>query len=314
MLVGDSTSKQITLLLIAAILLFIEPLPIVFSQTSVNAPVSAPAIEWQQEYGRAGVYDDTGVESASNLIQTSDGGYAFMDLGWSYQFTFEPSAFFKVDSSGNVQFEKTINFFEASTVIQTNDEGYEIAGQWSTFGTTYEYTPTLIKTDPQGNIQWTANYSSVPDLGINSTEIQTSDGGFAYWKDGSITKTDWDNAAQWVKNLTYTGADGTAPLKLSSVIETSDGAFAILGVGYNLFDNPRTGKIYLIKTEAFLPIPSQAPLPTPVPTPTPTPEPISTALVIAIVVLVAIGTVALIVVLCAGLLVYYKKSRRGKTR
>jgi hypothetical protein len=312
MLVGDITSKQVTLLLVAAILLCIESLPSVFSQTSDNAPISAPAIERQTDYGRAGVYDGTGVQSASNLIQTSDGGYAFMDLGWGYQFTFEPSTFFKVDSLGNVQFEKTIDFLAASSIIQTNDEGYEIAGYWSTYGTTYEHTPTLVKMDYQGNIQWAANFSSVPDLGIASTGIETSDGGFAYWKDGSITKNDSNNNTQWVKNLTYTGADGTAPLELSSVIETSDGALATLGVGYNLFDNPRTGKIYLIKTEAFLPIPSQALLPTPIPTPTPTPEPISTALVIAIVILVAIGTIALIVVICTGLLVYYRKSRRGK--
>ena len=228
-----------------------------------------------------------------------------MDRGWGYQFTFEPSACFKVDSSGNVQFEKTINFLGASSIIQTKDEGYEIAGHWSKLGNTYEYTPTLIKTDPQGSIQWVANYSSVPDLGIASTEIQTSDHGFAYWKDGSITKTDSENNTQWVKNLTYYGADGTAPLKLSSVIETSDGALAVLGVGYSLFDNPRTGKIYLIKTEAFLPIPSQTPLPTPMPTSTP--EPISTGLVVAVVILVAIGTIAIIVVIIAGLLRYYKK-------
>jgi len=46
------------------------------------------------------------------------------------------------------------------------------------------------------------------------------------------------------------------------------------------------------------------------PPPSLEPEPFSTALVIAIVVLVAIGTIALIVVICAGLLVYVKKRRR----
>jgi len=94
------------------------------------------------------------------------------------------------------------------------------------------------------------------------------------------------------------------------VIETSDGALAALGVGYSLFDNPRTGRVYLIKTEAFLPLPSQTPLPTPMPTPTP--EPISTGLIIAIVILVAIGTIALVIVIGAGLLVYLKKRHKLK--
>jgi len=281
------------------------------AQTTITTSVSAPAIEWQEDYGHPGPYDDTNVQSASNLIQTSDGGYAFMDLGWGYQFTFVPSTIYRVDSSGSLQWTKTIDFLAASKIIQTNDEGYEVTGHWSTNGTTYEYTPTLIKTDPQGNIQWAANFSSIPDLGFSSTEIETIDGGFAYWKDGSITKTDSENNTQWVKNLTYTGADGTAPLKLSSVIETSDGALAALGVGYSLFDNPRTGRVYLIKTEAFLPLPSQTPLPTPLPTPTP--EPISTALVIAVVILVALGTVALLVFVGAGLRVYLKKRDESKS-
>jgi hypothetical protein len=125
-------------------------------------------------------------------------------------------------------------------------------------------------------VQWIANYSSVPDLGVASTRsIQTSDGGFAYWTDGSvysgdgnITKTDSNNSTQWVKTLYYKGVEGianqTAPLKLYSVIETSDGALAALGVGLFRLDNIRTGSIYLTKTEAFLPLPSQTQSPTPI--------------------------------------------------
>jgi parallel beta-helix repeat protein len=54
--------------------------------------------------------------------------------------------------------------------------------------------------------------------------------------------------------------------------------------------------------------------PTPSQEPTPTPEPISPALMAAVVILVAIGTIALIVVIGAGLLVYYRKNRKGKTQ
>jgi hypothetical protein len=219
-----------------------------------------------------------------------------MDLGWRYQGTFMPSTVFKVDSSGDMQWNKTIDNLSASTIIQTNDEGYEIAGQW--YSITHGYTPPLVKTDSNGNIQWVANYSSVPDLGVASTRIQTSDGGFAYWRDGSITKTDSNNDTQWVENLNYTGADGTASLKLSSVIETSDGALAALGVGYSLFDNPRTGRIYLIKTEAFLPLPSQTPLPTPIATPSQAPT-VEVIIVISVIVVVVV----------AGLLLFLRKRK-----
>ena len=298
LLLGIGMNKQATALFIALIFLCSESLPIVFSQTSSRALISAPAIALQKGYGHSGAYDDTNVESASNLIQTSDGGYIFMDLGWRYQGIFSPSIVYKVDSAGSSQWNKTIDSLVASTIIQTNDERYEIAGQW--YSTTNEYTPTLIKMDSQGNIQWVANYSSVPDLGIASTRIQTSDGGFAYWTDGSITKTCSDNSTEWVKTFNYTGADGTAPLELSSVIETSDGALAALGVGYSLLDNPRTGKIYLIKTEAFLPLPSQTPLPTPVATPIP-----ASAVEVTIAILVPIIVVAVV-----GLLFFLRKRKR----
>jgi hypothetical protein len=275
-----------------------------------------PAIEWQENYNES-LYDNTGIQSASNVIQTSDGGYAFMDLGWSYQFTFIPSTVFKVDSSGPIQWRKIIEFFKGSTIIQTNDEGYELAGYWSTYGTTYELTPTLLKTNSEGNIEWVQNYTTEPpNLGIDSSQIQsngfgyqkdgniqTSDGGFVYWKRGTITKTDTNNDTQWTKNLTYPTIDAyptyTYPLSLFSVIETSDGALAALGVGYDLLDNPRTGKIYLIKTEAFLPLPAKTTLPAPIQPSSMTPMVEVTITIIVIVVVVA----------AAGLLFYFKKRK-----
>ena len=284
-------SKSIGMMLILAVavslLVITGLLHGVSSQTSGTASVTAPATVWQKEYGEHEYVDTFDIdESTTNLIQTSDGGYAFLSHAWGHQFTFTPSTFYKVDSSGIMQWNKTIRFLSALTLIQTNDEGYEIAGYWSTYGTTYKHTNTIVKTDFQGNIEWVKNYSSVPsmpDLGIASKSIQTSDGGFAYlqfgvnfkWRtftipSGGIVKTDSNNNTQWVKNLTYPSLYGDLPLVLSSLIETSDGALAGLGVGSHglgYYD----GRIYLVKTEAFLPLPTQTPLPTPIPTLTPTP-------------------------------------------
>jgi hypothetical protein len=286
---------------VALLLAFESTMPAV-AQSSSNT--SAPAIEWQKDYGYGNDNDYFGVESASNLIQTNDGGYIFMDEGWSHQTTFIPSTIYKVDSSGTIEWNKTIRHLAASTIIQTNDKGYEILGQWSTYGTTYEHTPTLIKLDSKGNIQWTANYSRVPDLGVTSTQIQTSDSGFVYWKRGTITKTDTNNDTQWTKNVTYPTLDAfptyTEPLSLFSVIETSDGALAALGVGYDLLDNPRTGKIYLIKTEAFLPLPAKTTLPAPIQPSSMTPMVEVTITIIVIIVAAA----------AAGLLFYFKKRKR----
>lgn len=276
------------------------------SQTSSNASVSAPAIAWKREYEGITAY-------VSNVIQTSDGGYAFMDTGHArYSFSPVPSVIYKVDSLGNVQWNKTMDNFLGSTIIQTSDEGYEMSGRWQPPSPTYDLTPTIIKTDSQGNIQWVANYSSIPDLGINPTNIQTSDGGFAYlqhWtvslygtsgiQSGGIVKTDSNYNTQWVMNLTcpypQRSPNGTFPLALESLIETSDGALVGVGVGRTVMSNPPRGHIYLIKTEPFLSLPQQTPLPTPVltpiapPTPTPEPKPNVEAIVITSII---IGMVA----------------------
>ncbi len=294
---------MVILSLAVILLLSIDLFTDVSSQTSSSEANSAPAIEWQNSYGGSTV-------SVSNLIQTTDGGYIFMDLGWRYNVGFQPSTVYKVDSVGNVQWSKTLGpyntseYLGASSIIQTNDGGYEIVGGW-TIGVTYQYTPTLVKMDAQGNIEWVANYSTTPELGSISKRIRTSDGGYVYyWTDGRIIKTDSDNSTQWTKQFNYAsdrGAPlGILPLSIHSVIETFDGALAILAVGEYHSGIARTGRIYLIKTEAFLPLPSQAPLPTPMPTSLPT----LTDYVIPAVSLV-IGIVAV-----TGLLLLLKKRKQ----
>jgi hypothetical protein len=319
-------------LLAAMISVFVLPhsLFIAHAQTG-NSPFSEPATEWQKSYGNY-------TESASNLIQTSDGGYAFMKSGWSYQMTFSPATIYKIDSSGNMQWNKTIPFLYAKDIIQTSDNGYEISGYWSTYGTTYIETPTLVKTDSQANIQWVENYSTIiPNFfNLTYTKIQTSDGGFAFGESGAIVKTDSNNNLQWVKNLTYRGAymgdRDTLPLTITSLIETNDGSLVGLSVGLNSLSVRYSGSIYLIKTEPFLPLPSQSPLPTPLPNSTPTPsasptpspsptqqptltptiEPIQTTLVMTVVIVVVIATIVLVVLIIVGLMRYIVKSKKQK--
>lgn len=263
-------SKSFALLIV---LVFLTSLAF-FQPTTVKAQLTnqAPNIEWQKTYGSYYV-----VES-SNLIQTNDGGYAFMDSGYTYQSWLMPATVFKVDSKGNQQWNKTIAQFTGSRIIQTNDKGYEITGTWYLPNSVSAVTPTLIKIDTHGNIQWIQNYTTLPDLGINYTtyytgnqigaSISTSDTGSIYWNDGNILKTDSNNNTQWVKTLTYDViiTNSSALLLLTSVIETSDGAIAALGIapaGHSTF--PTQGIMYLIKLEPFLPVPSPTQLPTPIP-------------------------------------------------
>ena len=213
-------------LLLAFVVLTTTSLTPVKAQPS-NA-VSAPATEWQQEYG------NRDIASVSNVVQASDGGYAFLDLGYLHQFSLVPSTFYKVNSSGNMQWHKKFDSFDANSLVQTSDDGFIILGAWSTFETTQE-TPTLIKIDSDANMQWYQNYSI--HFGEPTGLLQTNDSGFTllfqntnyqqgnFANGASIIKTDSYGRLQW-NNMFDANGNYTS---ISSFIQTSDGGYAIIG-------------------------------------------------------------------------------------
>ena len=167
--------------------------------------------------------------------------------------------------------------------------------------------------------QWQKLYGSGKTESVSNL-IQTSDGGYAYFKEeiGSnvapfptpaIVQTDSNNQTQWILNLTYSGPEnydnGTIdfPFKVSSLIETSDGGLAGLGIaGSGL--NGNVGYIYLVKIAPFLTPPSQSPLPTPLPSPTPAPTMVSVNEQILIIALIAV------VVASSAVLLIYRRHRK----
>lgn len=254
--------KTHTLLIV---LLFLAISPIIVLQPLAAQPSNQPLnIEFQKAYG------DSNTAGVSNMIQTTDGGYIFMDWGRSHYWNLESAIFYKIDPSGNMQWNKTIPQFHPSSVIQNSEEGYEL------LGIDNSSTPTLIKLNSQGDIQSIAKNWNLPyQIGVESFRIiheaedgsiKTSDGGYAKWTHGSIIKTDSYNNTEWIENFTYPSehSTGFSPLPFFSLIETSDGALAALGVGYYRLSNQYTGTIYLIKTEPFLPQPSPQELPAPI--------------------------------------------------
>ena len=264
------------------VVLFLIPV-VTLQQTAVAQPSNqAPKIEFQKEYG------DNQTMGVSNIFQTIDGGYIFVDWGRSHYADVSSAICYKIDSSGNMQWNKTLPKFQASYIIQTSDEGYELSGEFPS-------TPSIIKMDSQGNIQWIANYSSLQSFSIqgSSTDgsIKTSDGGYAKWTLGRIIKTDSNNNNQWIENFTYPSDNynGISPLSFFSLIETSDGSLAALGVG-DYYRSTYKGTIYLIKTEPFLPAPSPSKLQNPLLAPY-TLE--MTVIVVSILTIIAIGSLLL---------------------
>jgi len=142
---------------------------------------------------------------------------------------------------------------EAAAIVQTGDGGYVIAGTTYSFGAgSADFW--LIKLDSSGNMQWNHTYGG-PEADVATAMIHTSDGGYAITgkthsfgagdSDFWLIKVDSSGSMQW--NRTYGGARGDYA---NSVIQTSDGGYALAGRTYSFGDRIYVPRCWLVKTDA----------------------------------------------------------------
>jgi hypothetical protein len=116
-------------------------------------------------------------QSATSIIQTSDGGYALtMDYPNAYGLV-------KLDAKGKLQWKQTYpgheSDAESKALVQTSSGGYAVAGwiQNSTGG----YSTWLLWTDAAGVVQWNRTYAGWGAYAI----IKTSSGTYAMTGDNA---------------------------------------------------------------------------------------------------------------------------------
>jgi hypothetical protein len=109
---------------------------------------------------------------AWSIIQSSDGGYVV--AGWTWSFGAGGDIYVvKLDSSGNVQWTKTIggiSYDRANSIIRSSDGGYAVAGKTSSFGAGYG-DMYVVKMGPHFEIcysQTITNYSVSSGGGVSS--------------------------------------------------------------------------------------------------------------------------------------------------
>ncbi|MCC6012537.1 T9SS type A sorting domain-containing protein [Candidatus Caldipriscus sp.] len=130
-------------------------------------------IIWTKTYG------GTNYDYAYSVQQTSDGGYIVAGLTTSFGASGYDIFLIKTDGNGNIIWTKTYRgTYEdgAYYVQQTSDGGYILAGYTSSFGAG-GYDVFLIKTDANGNLQWTKTYGGTDDEQAYFVQ-QTFDGGY----------------------------------------------------------------------------------------------------------------------------------------
>jgi len=155
-------------------------------------------------------------------------------------------------SGGRMLWNRTYGgpqFEEASSIQETSDGGYIIAGTTNSFGAG-EFDFYLVRVDSGGKMLWNRTYGG-PLIDVASSVQVTRDGGYIIagytnsfsksW-DFYIVRTDFEGKMLW--NRTYGGPQFE---KASSIQETSDGGYIIVGTISSL--DPFSEDVYLVKTD-----------------------------------------------------------------
>ncbi|WP_294218812.1 T9SS C-terminal target domain-containing protein [uncultured Chryseobacterium sp.] len=241
---------------------------------------SAGTVEWSRHYG------GSGNDAASSIIQATDGDYVVAGVSQSGSYTgYYYNNYnsgnhgggdmwvIKLKSSGGVEWERTLGGTvndEANSIIRTADGGYIVAGgaasnDGDVSGNHGNRDAWVIKLSNLGIIQWQKLLGgSINDL-ANSI-IQTADGGYAaagftFSNDGDVSgnhgggdmwvvKLNTAGTIQWQKALGGTGFD-----RAQSIIRTSNGGYAIVGVTDSIDGNiigPNNGSsdVFLLRLDA----------------------------------------------------------------
>jgi len=182
---------------------------------------SAGNVSWQKTYGGKG-YD-----FSNSIQQTTDGGYILAGTTDSYGAGKEDAWVVKLDSVGNVSWQKTYGGKKDDSprsIQQTTDGGYILAG-----GSGFNGAGWVVKFDSVGNISGQKNYGG---KGGAATSIQqTTDGGYIVVGYNSLFESDalvvkYNSALEykWSKEL-----GGSEDDKLYSIQQTVDGGYIMAG-------------------------------------------------------------------------------------
>jgi hypothetical protein len=197
----------------------------------VFAAAEASSANWANSYGQNSYSDD----KIYSVRQTQDGGFVF--AGYIYDNTKSGLDVLqvwiaKLDSFGNIQWQKKYGGGVPSFIQQTSDGQYIVAGSTWPWGANVS-DAFVLKLDEHGDVIWKRVYGGNKDDYAKDIQ-QTADGG--YILAGSSNSFTSSNAA-WILKLdsvgnihwskTYNGSH-----ELNSLKETSDGGYIAAGSTY----------------------------------------------------------------------------------
>ncbi|KUG24880.1 hypothetical protein ASZ90_005307 [hydrocarbon metagenome] len=205
---------------------------------------------WAKNYGGAGG------ETASGIIETSDGGYIFSGSTTSNGTDDFQLWIVKIDANGNEVWSKThggAEWEEAASISPTSDGGYILSGYTLSKGAGAK-DAYLIKVNATGDVIWDKVFGDIHADEFRDAK-ETPDGGFIavgysitffsqqnQYRDLFIVKTNSSGDLVWSKLIGSDKNEGA-----SSVRITTDGGFVISGFTDSY---SKSNNIYLLKFNA----------------------------------------------------------------
>ncbi|MFH1321539.1 MAG: T9SS type A sorting domain-containing protein [Bacteroidota bacterium] len=209
---------------------------------------AAVQIEWSKIYG------GPDWDFIMRVQQTADSGYVMVGYTWSFGAGQYDAYVVKTDVNGDEQWSKTYGGADIDYghgIIQTMDGGYMITGSTQSFGAGSEDV-YMIKTDADGNTEWTKTYGGT-SLDYGNITYQTADSGYvvvgttyglgAGNSDVFLLRTDVNGGFLWSK--AYGGASFDNGI---SFRQTPDGGYIICG--YTESFGEGNTDAYVIKTDS----------------------------------------------------------------
>lgn len=196
------------------------------------------SLHWTKTFGGSN-YD-----RGSSVQQTSDGGFVLTGETASFGAGGSDVYLIKTDANGNEQWTRTFGGSSddrGSSVQQTTDGGYIIAGETSSFGAGGSDV-YLIKTDANGNEQWIRGPSVHQTIGGGFIIAHNFFSFGAGGGDVYLIKTDANGNQQWARTF-----GGSSDDRGSSVQQTTDGGFIVAGTTYSF--GAGLSDVYLVKTD-----------------------------------------------------------------
>jgi len=180
-------------------------------------------IVWQRTYG------GSSWDEAFSVQQTFDGGYVVAGGTDSYGAGDTDFWVLKLDPTGDIVWQRTYggsSWDRASSIQQTEDGGYIVAGSTTSFGAG-DKDFWVLNLNSEGEITWQHTYGS-DSKDVAYSIQQTSDGGYIVvgtgWHGGHILKIDPQGRIEWQLNYIYYYQFFVAP---SSVQQANDGGFVV---------------------------------------------------------------------------------------